>query len=282
MRWPAWKRWLATLTVISAGGACFVGYLYVKNIAIPTYQHNKRVTHAQAMFKERCKRAGVFIHRTVQDVEAIRLINVRSTSRHDEKQFVLWDPYGDEYGGEAYIASFLQYPGEAKREETTDGAMRYRAVHAEYPEAGRSRRFRYVPTAQALKEIPVYRELRPSELLDNHPYLMSGVESDQDLPPYGLRFKDISTREERNYWIAGSSLQVVELLTGEVIAERVGYLWDPGLGDSSAGRAPWMFAARVACPEFLPLPGMNSRATAKAAQKGQAYRFVRQVLIPKP
>ena len=279
-RWQAWKRWLCTLLVIGAGCGCVVGYLFVKNIAIPTYQHAKRFERAEAMFKERCKRSGVFIHRTVQDVEEILLINVRETGQLADGQFSLSDPYGDDYGGEAYIASFLEHPERARRGDATARATRYRAVHAQYPEPGRYRRFRYVPLSQALKEIPAYRAPRPSELLDHRPYLMSGADTDQAQPRYGLRFRDISTREERNYWIAGSSLQVVDMYTGEVIAERVGYLWDPGQGERSGGRSPWMVAARAACPEFRPLPGMDSNATAEIVQLGQAFRFVRQVLIP--
>lgn len=79
------------------------------------------------------------------------------------------------------------------------------------------------------------------------------------------------THEDRENWIAGSSLKVIDLQTEEVIAERVGYVLDRGQGESRAGRSPWLLAASTACPAF---PGPH------AGQVGQTARFVEKVLIP--
>jgi hypothetical protein len=91
---------------------------------------------------------------------------------------------------------------------------------------------------------------------------------------------DISTREEREYWIAGSSLKVIDLQTNEVIAERIGYMVDWAQGSQAGGRSPWLFAADNACPDFnrnrlrrVPGPGFS-------AQAGQTIDFVDQVLKP--
>ena len=65
----------------------------------------------------------------------------------------------------------------------------------------------------------------------------------------------IQTREDWDYWIAGSSLRLIDLQTNEVMAERIGYMGDWAQGSSAVGRSPWLLAANNACPEFAPRHG---------------------------
>jgi hypothetical protein len=67
---------------------------------------------------------------------------------------------------------------------------------------------------------------------------------------YGVTWDDISTREDREHWIAGSSIKVIDLQTREVVAERTGYLIDTGQGSTSGFRSPWGWAKSYAprCP----------------------------------
>ena len=55
-----------------------------------------RLATAEAMFAERCKKAGVFIHRTAENVEGIFLLKVRPENEDPDfnDQFRLNDPYG--------------------------------------------------------------------------------------------------------------------------------------------------------------------------------------------
>ena len=92
-------------------------------------------------------------------------------------------------------------------------------------------------------------------------------------PRYGLTYEDISTHEDRDYWIAGSLLKVIDLQTGELMAERIGYMMDSGQGSTTGGRVPWLLAADNACPAFAPRHGAT-------AQTRQAQRFVEEVLHP--
>lgn len=89
-----------------------------------------------------------------------------------------------------------------------------------------------------------------------------------------MTYDDISTREERDYWIAGSSLKVIDLETDEVIAERIGYMVDWAQGVRVGGRSPWLLAANNACPEFAPRHGSVS-------QLSQTIRFVNKSLKPR-
>lgn len=92
-------------------------------------------------------------------------------------------------------------------------------------------------------------------------------------PRYGVTYDDITTPEERKNWIAGSSLRIIDLKTNEVIAERIGYMIDRGMGNNSGGRSPWQHAAKWACPKF---PGGQSLETLWV--HGQTRDFTEQVL----
>lgn len=97
-----------------------------------------------------------------------------------------------------------------------------------------------------------------------------------------MTWDDISTREEREYWIAGSSLKVIDLQTNQVIAERIGYMVDWAQGSRAGERSPWLFAADTACPSFFSNPSKPNFDHASTAQLGQTRRFVFRVLKPKP
>ena len=84
-----------------------------------------------------------------------------------------------------------------------------------------------------------------------------------------MTYDDITTREERDVWIAGSSLRVIDLETNEVMAERIGYMMDPAQGNTSGGRAPWSYATDNACPPF------------SGGQVQQTEDFVETILKPK-
>jgi hypothetical protein len=72
----------------------------------------------KAIFQERCRKAGEFIHRTAEDVEGIFLLKLRSGKINRDDQYRMDDPYGLDLGGEwysghdrdeeAYIRSFLR------------------------------------------------------------------------------------------------------------------------------------------------------------------------------
>ena len=89
-----------------------------------------------------------------------------------------------------------------------------------------------------------------------------------------VTYDDISTHEDRTFWIAGSSLKVIDLQTNEVIAERVGYMVDRGQGNQSGGRSPWSYAPYSACPSFVTAP------SGAPNQLWQTRNFVHRILKP--
>jgi hypothetical protein len=224
----------------------------------------ERYETAEAMFQERCKKAGVFIYRTAENVEGIFLLKLRPGNINYGDQYRMDDPYGSDLLGDGYIATFLW----ARNEKGLLDAMKvggYRYVDAIEPKDGK--RYRYTGRIDQ----PWLRDKRYGEWVRE--FVLDKVIAPDPAPLYGVTYDDISTREERDYWIAGSSLKVIDLATNEVMAERIGYMMDRGQGNNSGGRAPWLFAADHACPVFSPRKG-------SFFQDHQARNFVEKVLNP--
>jgi hypothetical protein len=240
-------------------------------------EQRSRGQTAMAMFNERCKKAGEFIHRTVTGVDGILLMKVRPDSINFDKQFAMTDPYGHDFVGEDYMAAFLRgfyaqnSGGAALPPGVAPELVGYEYVEAVDPHDGV--RYRYTGRIE-------------EPWLTNKSYLKGHLRFVTDrsaagVPPprYGITYEDISTREEREYWIAGSSLRIVDLATNEVIAERIGYMVDAGQGSRAAFRSPWLYAFDNACPSFS--SGSRSSGPAAPLARYQTARFVEKVLKPR-
>ncbi|MBI5107178.1 MAG: hypothetical protein HZA62_00380 [Rhodocyclales bacterium] len=221
-----------------------------------------RLVKAEAMFAERCKKSGEFIHRTAENVEGVFLMKIRPKEINYGDQFKMDDPYGNDSGGETYIKTF--FSGFYKRSSPPPSGYRY--VDATDPKDGE--RYRYTGRIDQ----PWLRDKRYGEWVRE--FVLDKVSAPGEAPRYGVTYDDISTRDEREYWIAGSSLKVIDLKTNEVMAERIGYMMDRGQGNTNGGRSPWLLAARNACPAFRSASGIPP------IQTDQTRMFVVKVLHP--
>lgn len=236
----------------------------------------ERLAKAQAMFAERCKTAGEKIHRRVEDVEGVLLLKVRPRTINYNDQFALDDPYGRDLGGEGYIGSFLRgsYQTETSGTPAPGSPPRFGYRYIEVLDQKDGQRYRYTGRAEEPWQT------NKAYLQGYLRFVLDKVPAPGPTPRYGVTYDDISTREEREYWIAGSSLKVIDMQTSEVIAERVGYLMDPGQGNISGGRSPWLIAASHACPSFFTNPNLRRTGPGSAAQANQTLDFVESVLKP--
>jgi hypothetical protein len=203
----------------------------------------------------------------------VYLLKIRSTTNHGD-QFKLDNPYGHDSTGDMYILNFLR--GFYHQLATAPVAgeppqLGYDYVEAINPQDGK--RYRY------LGRIEEPWQTNKSYLKGYMRFVLDKAPATGPAPRYGVTYDDISTREEREYWIAGSSLKVLDLQTGEVIAERVGYMMDWAQGSRAGGRSPWLFAADTACPGFQRNP-LRPVKRGGSAQPGQALFFVEKVLKP--
>jgi hypothetical protein len=237
-----------------------------------------RQATAIAMWKERCKTAGEKIYKTVDDVEGIFVMKLRPSEINFDNQFTLNDPYGRDGYGNGYIGSFLrdESPVPFACAAGAPPSVGYRSVEANDPVTGQ--RYRYVGRVEEPWQT------NKKYLKGYFRFVMDQLPASGPAPRYGVTYDDISTHEEREYWIAGSSLKVVDLQTNEVIAERIGYMIDVEQGSTRGQRSPWLSAADYACPSFIRNPNVRKNWAVPnfSAQLHQSQDFVEKVLKPAP
>ena len=212
-----------------------------------------RLATAEAMFQERCKKSGEFIHKTAENVEGVFLLKVRPKETNFGDQYKLDDPYGRDFAGDGYIENFFW--GRDKQDaldNTKVGGYHY--VDAIDPKD--DKRYRYIG------RLDEPWKTNPNALEGHRKFVLDKTPAPDPVPRYGVTYDDISTREERDYWIAGSSLKVIDLQTNEVMAERIGYMMDRGQGNTGSFSSPWLRAQGNACP-----PNPYSRQTRNFVEK---------------
>ncbi len=255
--------------------ALALGFMETSSAAEPS-----RLAKAEAMFAERCKKAGVFIHRTAENVEGVFLMKIRPKGMNYGDQYALDDPYGRDHGGDIFIQSMLRGFNTPPSKPTAFTPVRlgYHYVEALDPKDGK--RYRYTGSRKAVGKLDatapntkVELQRNPNYDLNIYAFVLDKIPAPGAMPRYGVTYDDISTREEGDYWIAGSSLKVIDLQTNEVMAERIGYMMDRGQGNTNSGRSPWLFAADNACPAFIATYGASG-------QPGQTELFTAKVLKP--
>lgn len=242
----------------------------------------ERLAKAEAMFQERCKTAGEKIYRTAENVEGVFLMKIRPPEINFGNQFAMTDPYGNDSGGDSYIKTFLT-GYHSKSDRPVRGApprLGYQFVEAIDPADGN--RYRYTGTKRDVTHVSsILMGGDGKTTFVTKDFVLDKTPASDAPPRYGVTYVDISTREEREYWIAGSWLKVIDLRTNEVIAERIGYMMDRGQGNTSGGRSPWLLAANDACPTFqrnpyYPIPPGQGAS----AQVNQTEDFVEKILKP--
>lgn len=242
-------------------------------VSAQTADPKTRLQKAEAMFAERCKKAGEFIHRTAENVEGIYLMKLRPSKINRGDQYAMDDPYGSTFGGDGYFESFLWGRNERGALDNTKGGG-FLYVEAIDPKDGK--RYRYTGTVKEVtKTTSMLMGGDGKTTFKTKEFVLDRVPASGPIPRYGVTYDDISTREERDYWIAGSSLKVIDLQTNEVMAERIGYMMDRGQGNTSGGRSPWLLAADTACPQFGPEKVGTSRSL---HQPRQTRNFIEKVL----
>ena len=238
-------------------------------------QSDNRLAKAEAMFAERCKKSGEFIHRTAESVEGILLMKLRPSEINYGDQFRMNDPYGHDSGGETYVKIFFAGFYRTPSRPPIGWVPRLGYHYVEVIDTKDLKRYRYTGSVKSVEHtssILIGGDGKTKFVTKD--FVLDKTRATSEPPRYGVTYDDISTQEEREYWIAGSSLKVLDLKTNDVMAERIGYMMDRGQGNTSGGRSPWLLAASFACPKFPQDPGGHSYQT------DQTHDFVVKVLKP--
>jgi hypothetical protein len=114
-------------------------------------QPSERQAKAMGMWQERCKTAGEKIYKTVDNVDGIYLLKIRTTTNFND-QFKLDDPYGHDSTGDMYLLNFLRGFYHQRSTTPIPGAppqVGYIYVEAQDPKDGQ--RYRYTGQSTQVK-----------------------------------------------------------------------------------------------------------------------------------
>lgn len=284
--WP--KRWwlkLASALVVS-GAVVYPVFVRPVEQRVDAARQKQdefkaRLAEAMAHFEMRCKGAGEKIIRTVDKVDGVVWMRWREkeAANADSDQFRRDDPHGRDCEGEFCIAQLLRITSGAdlNPEEAKRYSAGYRFVETVDPRDGNTYRYSGV-----IKLHPSFTPQHVEELrrAGQEPSTTSYHFRHERRPVasltarYGVTWDDVSTPEDRKYWIAGGSTKIVDLTNNEVIAERIGYMMDRGLGSQAGFRSPWGFAPETACPPFPRSEGGG------AFRSHRSRNFLNRVLAP--
>lgn len=222
---------LAVATVVLLFGA-LPGSIVIRD-ALELRERRAKLAIAMARFEELCKGSGEVIYQTIEQVDGVRLLRLRPDNLNYGDQFRMDDPYGADCGGETCISGLLfdsrMLPIQGKTSFSQQTKRLYYYVDVFDPEKNEWVRYTKETASAPLSRKPVRGQLAR----------------------YGIRWEDISTREDRLLWIAGGALTIVDMEAGEVVAERRGYLLDSLQGSRGAARDPWPWARTFGptCPD---------------------------------
>ena len=239
-RW--WGRIVVSLAVMMA---------FVLPIALEYYKWKKAVEErraryqaAEAVFKEQCKQAGEKIYKTVDNVEGVMLLKVRPnllSARYNPVFDPMWEDaaMASDPKGKNYIASFLF------EHSKTFGGFGYG----------------YVDVLQADGTIIRYSG---DWNINDRPF-------DEEINPaqparYAITYENNVNPALRQHWVAGTTIQVLDRQNNELLAEKIIFAFEPGLGSTVTARQPWV--KREVCPDEI-------------RSKRTTFLFVNKVLIAK-
>lgn len=241
---PKGQRWAGVLLVVTGIPALFIVPVVKRYLEIKREQdvQQARYLEAKAVFDEQCKRAGEKIYRTVEGVEGVMLLKVRDypKSYHYAWKDPMWEDAASwDAKGDGYISEFLKYS------DNIDAVG-----------------YDYVDVLQKNNEIIRYS-------LESTPKMKIMVQKSNPSNParYAITYTNNVDPALRKYWIAGTTIQIVDRQTNELLAEKTVFIFDSGGGVSIGGSSPWRRTATKVCPHALE----HERGT---------RRFVNKILIP--
>ena len=217
-------------------------------VAFENWQDAQYRKTAFARFEKLCnEKAGEKIHKVIGNVEAVFLEKPRSRASEVElrDQFWLGDPYGYSLAEALNPAgAFLHDRVESTGDTKFSAIKGYKYVempNPAYREGSDSKP--YIRYRLEWRDVPNERIGKPERKL-----VPVGEPVGELRSRYAVTWADISTLEERQYWIAGGALTIYDLKDKTIVGERIGYVMDPGAGNTSGGRQIWPNS--IYCPRF--------------------------------
>jgi len=220
-------------------------------------EYKERYAKAKALFDERCKTAGENIYRTVDGVEGVFLRNVRGDDKLANEANPNWPDAGlpNERSGEDYIASFLMWE---QHQDTRSPRGELNYTPSDLPG------YKYVDVQSGDSMVYRYTLAEPGN--PDSAKLSKSVLKGKPTQ-YAVSFFNILNETDRQSWVAGTTVTIVDTQTSDVLAESTWYAFEPGQGSKAGARQPWRFAQTC--------PGLRSWSA-----RYPTRFFVDQVLVP--
>lgn len=196
------------------------------------------VKEAWAYFKSKCDtEAGEKIYKTFTGVKSVLVVKPLppATEKDLYDQFWMGDPYSSDLTlsnrGEYHASTLI------RNQKFVDGRGNIGLEFFEQRIKGDG--------GQVLIE-----QVKPS---GTPPYFVSKSIIQKTVSRFGIEWEDISTPEDRKYWVAGSRLKILNLIDNSVVAERIGYFIEAGFGTAAGQRRPWQTSrgAGTTCPAIV-------------------------------
>ena len=263
---PLWVRLIPTTLVLSFFVLPAIWEHYTEQLAEEKDWAEYR--EYRAVFDERCKNAGETIYQTVQDVEGITLLKVWGDSPNNNahtKMTKQWEFAGlpDEMDEEGYIESFLYWWVASYMDNDV-------FVSSYHPFTNKKLMDEYKKTDfvnQGYHFVDV--------LQHNGSYLRYRLTDDEwqmnkeaiNKPArYAVTFDNPIIQEERNRWIATTTVTILDTETNTILAKKQWYAFEETRGQRYLEPTQWLGA--IVCPK-----------TERGSHEIRS--FVQRVLIPK-
>jgi len=191
---------------------------------------------AWAHFKRLCdEKSGEKIYKTYTGVKSVRVVRALPPATEKDLYDQFW--YGDPYSNAT--------PHE-KRGESAALKLASPSDPIAYDQIGRG--FDFVESVMPANDGKEQRNVKLYYPKGARDHVEDPVE--RTVSQFAISWEDISTPEDRRYWVAGSRLRVIDLTDNSTIAERVGYVIESGFGSKSGQRRPWLASRgqNTTCP----------------------------------
>lgn len=212
------------------------GFLPVKGI-IEQAQRDAYAKEAWAYFKKLCdEKSGEKIYKTYTGVKSVLVVKPLPPATEKDLYDQFW--YGDPYSND----SALEDRGERVAALLIGRVEFTKNAHAKNG-------FDFIEQRVEGKNEPRFQRVQPIE----KPPFTTTTSIAVPESRFGISWEDISTKEDRKYWVAGSRLRIVDLTDKSIVAERIGYFIEAGFGSRAGQRRPWQSSRgpNTTCPSLV-------------------------------
>jgi hypothetical protein len=188
---------------------------------IEQHQRDEYAKEAWAYFKNKCDaEAGEKIYKTYTGVKSVLIVKPLPPATEKDLYDQFW--YGDPYSAPAHSQRGIL---EAVRLASRTAPVSFGIHGPGYDFVEMRNEPRSLVTRYYYSEGATHDRTSTSQQVESR---------------FGISWNDISTPEDRKYWVAASRLLVIDLTDNSIVAERVGYFIEAGFGSTAGQRRPWL------------------------------------------